>query len=311
MICSLRSVLAVTILVSVSTTTTAAETVVWYTSNADFMEVELQDEDPAEGWVLRVHATRAGESRTLYFDGEIRGKEEIRYSSDGDPVEIRRLDPNDEEMFQVRIRYRPDGTIRSVQRCEENNCIVIRYALPGAAGRETVRGEDLLLGIRYGADARPEYIRRERPGEPVEEEWFEYERGRLHSSRKMVGAEEVLTRYADGLVIRRETRRDGRLVERITMERSADGTLLEETTVTRNRRTVERYNPGDAPGITRERLVDGELVEQEERFDERTDLVTRFREGEVLFRTWYHDGEPVRREIFQDGEIVHIDEMKE
>lgn len=323
----------------------------WYRSNQDFMDLDPIPAGPGEGWTLSVAPARPGsdalpgEVRTLYLDGELRGREEVSFTPRGDVARVRRLiaaPPRDqlapdedsepaedsesdeqseadgdsetdglEEAFQVDFRYRPDGTVRSVYRCARGECILIRYAPPGLAGEESVRGPDLVMGIQYNVESRPEYIRRERPGEPVEEEWFQYRHGRVEFSRTVTGPLEVERRFADGFLIEMITRRDRVLEERVHLERRPDGTVLRETRETRNRRQVDLYFPDVEEGIVRERYVNDALVEQEEVISPGVKVVTRLRFREILYRTWYEDDEPRRREIYGDGEILWVEQLGE
>jgi hypothetical protein len=312
---------------------------VWYRSNEDFMDLDPLPEraggrgaaggpggvsvpgaagGPGSGWLLAVRRDEDDprrEIRTLYLDGEEQGWEETLHTVRGLLVEVRRFRYRDEgspeELFRLEITYRADNTLRSVRRCAGEECILIRYAPPGEAGLESIRGSELLLGIRYGESGRPEYIRREQPGEPVEEEWFEYDRGRLASSRTVTGPREQLRRYAEGLLVLQETRRDRLLVERVSLDRATDGTLLRETRETRNRVEVDQFFPDLSEGIVRERRVNGVLVEQEEITAPGERVVTRLQGGEILFRTWFGDDEPHRREIYFDGEILRVERLGE
>ena len=297
---------------------------VWYSSNADFMDLERIDTGPGEGWFLAVRPAEDAEAgdegtsreiRTLYLDGDVQGWEEIEYSSRGYPLRIIRFAPDEvgtrQELSRVEVRYRPDGTVRSVRRCRGDDCVLIRYAPPGMAGSELIEGPDMLMEIRYGITARPEYVRREEPGQPLEEKWFHYDQGRLVSSRTLVGTEETIRRYTEGHITLLETRRQGRLIERREYERASDGTLLLERRDLRNQTETERFFPGVTDGVVRELRVNGVLQEQEEVFPDGDRVVTRLRAGEILFRTWYSANGPVRREIFLDGEVVRVDRIEE
>lgn len=310
----------------------------WYHSNEDFMDLEERPDGPGEGWSLKVERNRTDphrEVRTLYLEGERRGWEEVLHNPRGLPVEVRRFrdtlevrpepepepgpapdpepgpEPDAEEVFRLEISYRPGGTLRSIRRCAGEECILVRYAPPGMAGLESIRGPELTMGIRYGESARPEYVRRESPGEPLEEEWYEYDQGRLRSSRTVIGPREVVRQYTDGLLTLEETRRDRLLVERLRLEYRADGELLERIRETRNRVERDRYIPDVIEGVTRERFINGVLVEQEEITSPGERVVTRLQGGEILFRTWYTEDQPARREIYLEGEILRVEQVGE
>ncbi len=293
----------------------------WYRSNEDFMDLEPLDSGPGEGWALAVQTTTVDgdrrvrrEVRFLYLEGDLRGREETVFTISGAPREIRRTRETDagwEEIFRVSFRYRPDETLRSVERCGPLGCILVRYAPPGLPGLETVQGPDLTMGIRYDSSARPEYVRRERPGEPVEETWYEYEQERLRETRVVRGTEETVRRYADGNLTLEETRRGGLLVDRIRFERDQQGELVRRTRETRTQIEIEQYFPGVDQGVIRERRRDGVLLEQEERLSDDIRVVTRLQSGEIIFRTWVEGDTPVRREVYADGEVVQVEDLRE
>lgn len=288
----------------------------WFLSNEDFMDLEVPVDGPGPGWTLAVERDREDprlEVRSLFLDGELQGWEEVRHSPEGLPVEVRRFREDEEpvEIFFQEIRYRPGGTVRSVRRCRGEECIYVRFAPPGVAGLESIRGTDLTIDIRYGASGRPEYVRRESPEDPLEEEWYEYDQGRLRSSRTVIGTQEVLRRYSEGMLLLEETRRDRILVERIRREYTPEGDLLEKIRETRNRVERDLHFPGVAQGIIRERRINGVLVEQEEAVSPDERVITRLQEGEILFRTWFAGDRATRREVYFEGEVLHVEELGE
>jgi hypothetical protein len=309
----------------------ATEVSGWYASNVDYMALDPLPSGPGAGWVLEIGPRRATdegffrEERTLYLDGEAKGREIYRYSQQGLPVEIRRIEPAESEpreVFRVSLRYRPDGTIRSVERCAGEDCILVRYAPPGPDGVERVRGRDLLLGIHYGPEGKPVYIRREQSGDPVEEEWFVYGEGRLRSSRTRVGGEETVRTYEAGRIVREELSREGRTVRTVTMEYDREGELQERVTTTRARTEREVFFPRPpsdmltSDEVIRERYVDGALVEQERVHDEGVPeggsrSITRLQRGEIVFRSWYEDDRLLRREIYSEGHVIHVEYPRE
>lgn len=282
----------------------------WWTSNADFMELEEVSRPPADGWGLAVWdngTPTADERRRLYLDGQLQAAEEIRFVSRGKPEYIRRTDADGNELIVTRFRYRPDGTVRRVERCGQDQCVTIRYAPPGVAGLESIRGEAYVLDIRYGASSRPEYIRRERTDEPVIEEWYEYRDGHLVTTRTVQGPDETRRRYQAGRLVSEEINRNDRRVSTVTLRRAPDGTILERHSETRTRVERELFFP-DSEDVLRERRINGELVEQEAVDPGGHRVITRLQRGDVLYRTWYDGDAMIRREVYLDGEIVHVDE---
>ena len=285
----------------------------WYAATGDFLEEEPLTPAQARersGWTIEVGG-RDGEWRRLYLDGELLEQERTTFvTSDAGislPRQILRSDAQDELLFRVELRYRSDGTLRSIRRCgNDGSCVMIRYAPPGGPGTETIRGDGLNLTVRYGEGSVPEYLRREEPGEPVEEEWYRYLGGRLVERRTLRDGLETLLRYQEGVVVLEEQRQAGVLVYRFSEDRGNDGLPLQRVVETRGRREVDRYHQEHPEGLQRERFVNGALVEREYLRDEEV-VVERLRGEEVLFRTYFVEGELVRRETLLRDKVIDVE----
>ncbi|WP_018526882.1 hypothetical protein [Alkalispirochaeta alkalica] len=272
-------------------------TSLWFLSNRDGEELEgirapsLDDEGglrdaPGDGWILEVrppHKEAGGvERRILYYQGE--------------------------RLRDYFLRYRPEGTLREVRRCESSGvCVSIRFAAPDAPGFESIRSALGTREIAWDGEGFPHHLRREVPGELPEDIWYTYEEGRLVASRRVQGEQEILRRYRAGLLVREETRVGGRRTRLVTMERDARGTLVERITETRREVERERFYP-PLPGQVVRRLWRGDaLIEEEELLEEGLRRVTRFRGEEKLFRSWFSGDILVKREVFLDGQVVRTE----
>ncbi|SIQ80265.1 hypothetical protein SAMN05920897_11555 [Alkalispirochaeta americana] len=264
----------------------------WFYSNSDGEQLRpLDTEDfdvlpPGEGWSLKVslpEATSGGlERRLVYYQGEM-VREEL-------------------------LRYRPGGTLREVRRCDNAGaCVSIRFAAPDAPGFESIRGALGVREIAYDGHGLPLHMRREVPGELREDTWYTYEEGRLVASRQVRGDQEILRRYQDGHLVREETRSEGRRVRLVQIELNHLGSVAQRITETRREVEREQFYPLRPGEVVRELWRGDDLVEQEELMGEGERRITRFRQGEKLFRSWFSNDTLIKREIFLDGSVVRTE----
>ncbi len=281
----------------------------WFSATPDFLEQDpISAAGSRRGWAIE----QDGSVRRLFRDGELQGTEETQFSrnSAGEEVPrmVTRMDGDGVLQYRDEYRYRPDGTLRSLRRCfGDESCMIIRYAPPGEAGSEVIQGLDLDLRVRYNVVGVPEYLRREFPGEPAEEEWFTFADGRLIERRTERGNTQTVQTYEDSNQVSLVERRDGVVVYRLEQKFFPDGSLQERTVQTRQRREVERWIRTETGDYVRELRVNGVLVERD--IPEADGLVVRERiqGGEVVFRSYRRDDELVRRETLLRGEVVRTE----
>ena len=280
---------------------------VWYTSNREFMRLEAVEPTASVdgGWMLWLVPSRSAapqptstvetsgssaELAILYRDGTPVGGESLLLDAAGRVRRRHRVDAAGATTLEERMVYRGDGTLRSIRHCVADGCLTARFAPPGVAGEESVVGDDLAVWIRFDADARPEYIRTERPSS-VREEFRTYADGVLSERRIVEAGAETRERYVDGRIVRREERSGGRLIRGVDYRYDDRGRRVEQVTRERNATIRETWSYS----------VDAEI---HERFENGT-LVLRERvEGEEAVRTHFRDGAPVVREVFSGDTLV-------
>lgn len=281
----------------------------WFSATPDFVEQDpISPARSRQGWAIE----HDGSVRRLFHDGVLQGSEEtqlVRNSSgEAVPRVVIRRDAEGDLQYRDEYRYRPDGTLRSLRRCfQDESCMTVRYAPPGVAGREVIQGADLDLRVQYNMVGVPEYLRREFPGEPAEEEWFTFEDGRLVGRRTERGDAQTVRTYEDGNLVSLIERNAGVVVSRLEQQFFPDGSLQERTVQTRRRREVERWIPQDDGERVRELRVNGVLVERDTPEADGLVVRERIQGGEVVFRSFLRGEDVVRRETLLRGEVVRVE----
>lgn len=288
----------------------AAQSVRWFRATPDYIELARVATAPATGFAVGLASTPQGERRTLVRDGVTVGTEEVTFGSgaSGVPERTVRRDADGSLLFDERYRYRADGTLRSLERCDgDGACITVRYAAPSEPTREIVSSDTLLLQFRYDADARPvEIIRRPVDG-PEERELRRYDaEGSLIAVETSVGDRLEVTRYRNGRELERTVTVGGRLVERETYRYDAEGLLVERTRSEGRRTERELFVREGGAVVRRERYVDGTLRAVEVWGDDETRVVTRYTEGEPFVRETFVSEALTLRETISDGEVVYV-----
>lgn len=267
-------------------------------------------------WIAAVDTVRRPGGRRderiyLYHNGTLAAVEEERFSSAGLPLFRGRYDPDGAMEFEEHFRYRSDGSLREVRRCDgADQCITIRYGLPSTAWDERLWSADESWVYRYDGAGRPEYIRREQDDVLTREEWYTYPAPATVQRRVREGDEVVERLLRDGRVVEETVRRSGRIVRTVQREYDQDGRITEEQVIESGRVQVSRWeyesSSGDG-GYRLYRTVDGVPVLEEYRDDEGSGTTIRYRNGDVVVRETFRDDELVQRETFADGEVIRTE----
>lgn len=289
---------------------TGAQEPEWYHSNRDFMVLEPLpregSEPPSAGWFLMRIRTDGTEERILYRDGIERGRETAILDAAGREIGRRRENDQGLLVFEERYRFRPDGSLRGVLRCDDTGeCIEIRYE--GIAAGEELLGPDFELRYSYDDSGRAsEEYRRE--GDDAElRRSYTYRGDRLAETRTVQGDLETVERFEGGLTVAVVTRDQGRLVSEVRFEYDTqDRVILREEW---RRRSVARdlFEYPEVGGSIRERTENGVLVEREIETPEGARTVERYVEGELVVRSVFEGDRVIRRETWIDGALVSVE----
>lgn len=290
----------------------------WFTSNQDFFALQ-EIEPPGDtgdslpaGYVLHVGPSEEGiQSLELYLDGESVGSRRIEYSPMGtaeQPAVIYQYDSTGNLLYSDHLRYRPDGSLRSLLRCRgESECIDVRY---GASSEQILSKENLILAFTY--DDRSRIIRSEDETGRITE--YTYNAGSLVEESAVLGSREETIQYRDGLPVNRVVR-DGDLeVEREEKTYDTEGRLLNSRLTTRRslRETRYRYEPTQIV----EEYLNGNLERTIETIeDESTGVVreveTRYSHAMKVLIIYRNNGVRVREETLRDGQVVQTRDFSE
>ncbi len=270
----------------------------------------------AAEWVAAVDTVRRPGGRRdermhLYRDGVLVAVEDARFSAAGLPLYRGRREPDGTTEFEEHFRYRSDGSLREVRRCDApGQCITIRYGLPSTAWDERLWLADENWVYRYDGAGRPEYIRRDKDGVPLREEWYAYPAPAVVERRVREGDTVTDRILRNGRVVEETERRSGRVVRTVQREFDQNGRVTVERVVENGRVQISRWeyeDPSEDRGYRLYRTVDGVPVLEELRNNEGTGTTVRYRNGIVVVREIYRDDELVQRETFADGEVIRTE----
>ncbi len=287
----------------------------WFVSDGEFIR-----RDPAtpealreSQWTLAVDvASGAGgrriETAWLYRDVEFIASEMTTFAPDGIPLRRRRSDENGQTVFIESYRYRPDGTLREVRRCDSSDrCVTIYYGFPQESWDESVAAPEYRSFHHYDHLGRPEYILREEESVRVEEEWLTYDETGLTARKIRRSGEESTFRFLDGRVVSEEHRRNGRLVREVFRRFDEDGGITAETVYSDGLERQDTWVREEDGAYRMIREVDGVRTVEESRDNVDTGVTIRYEEGQEVVREYYLAGELQRREIIVDGKVERTD----
>lgn len=287
---------------------TEAQEVRWYHSNRDYMVLDPAEvvgpEAPESGWYISSSESEGVEERTLYLNGVARGREELTLDATGRVLSRRRIGMDGAFVFEERYRFRPDGSLRGVERCDAaGECVEIRYDGIG----EELTGSEIDIQYRYDDSGRPTSELRNENGDDRLVRRYEYEGNLLVATTTTHGDRETIERFENGLTVARIERRSGRLVSEERFEYDAEERVLLRELRERLHTTVESYTYPEEGGSLRELVLDDVLGEREVIAADGTTTIERFSGGELVSRTVLVDGRITRRETWLNGRLVSVE----
>lgn len=286
----------------------AAQETRWYTSNADFMELREIPERLEEGFVLaRDEAQTPGAPVTLslYRDGVAVGRREVTFDA-GVTASVREFDAEGVERFTEVYRYRPDGTLRSVTRCDaDGTCLAVKYSVAA----EEILEDDARSEIRrYDEQLRPVAV--DRSGQNgVASEVRRYDETGLTETVETRGPRTETVAYREGRRASRTVTEAGRVVELEEFTYDDQGRLIRVERETRRERLVEETLFA-ADGSSRTRVTaDDELLRETVRFPDGSTEELRYRDGELFIKVFLENDRRVREELYRDGQLIEVREF--
>ncbi len=287
--------------------------ITWFLSNRDFMRLDelavFDSVPPDSGWTLLVERRRDDARHSLYLEGVFQGREELSYLPSGALTSRDRYDAAGELQFAETLRYRSDGTLRAILRCDDpEDCIEIEF--DGIAGGEHLRGSE--VDIRYHYDERGRIVaeyEREGDAEPIERR-FVYVDDLLDTVETTQGAAETIEQRDGGRIVSRVERQNGRLVSEETYDYDTSGRLTAHVIRGRRDLVVNTFTYGDGEDFTRESTLNGVLIEREVIDADGQTIRERFSEGSLAVREVRDGGELLRRETWLEGRLLSVERLE-